>query len=177
MLSILSKDGSFRTTYSKYHLSVILWHRFWTIFYIAYVFSYLFVPSCPARTHVQLSDQSRAVPAQWEWPVQWTTLSIRLHLSAPTGRALSHVSLWRSVHAVKQPDGHREHLRAGSASSFQRCRVGQEHPILSRPTAHGSGKISRDQQALVIRINQITSWLQWCKKHFSCNVILKIHLI
>lgn len=111
-----------------------------------------FVHSRPARTHVQLSDQSRPVPAQWERPVQWATISIWLHLSAPAGGAIPHVPLRRSVHAVEQPDGHREHLRAGSTSSLQRCRVGQEHPILSRPTAHGSGKATRDQWTLVIMI-------------------------
>lgn len=96
--------------------------------------------SCAARTHVELPDQPGTVPDQRHRPVQRPALPVRLHLSVAARRALPHVSLRGPVHAGKQPDGHWEHLRAGSPAALQRCRVGQEHPLFPWSAADGPGE-------------------------------------
>jgi len=98
--------------------------------------------SSPTRTYIQLPDQPRTVPDQRHRPVQWPALPFRLHLPPAACRALPNVSLRGSVHARKQPDGHWKYLRAGSQAALQCCWVGQEHPLLSRPSAHGSGELA-----------------------------------
>ena len=96
--------------------------------------------SCTTRTYIELSEQPGTVPDQRHRPVQRPALPVRLHFSAAARRALPHVSLRGPVHAGKQPDGHREHLRAGGQAALQRGGVGQEHPFLPWPAAHGSGE-------------------------------------
>ena len=98
-------------------------------------------PSRPAGAHVQLPDQPGAVPDQQQRPVQRAALPVRLHLPAAARRALPYVALRRPVHAGQQPHGHREHLWAGRAPAVQRRGVGQEHPLLPRPAAHGPGEL------------------------------------
>jgi len=100
----------------------------------------LFSISCSTRTHIELPEQPGPVPDQRHRPVQRPALPVRLHLPAAARRALPHVPLRGPVHAGKQPDGHREHLRAGRPAAVQRRGVGQEHSLLPRSAAHGPGE-------------------------------------
>lgn len=101
--------------------------------------SFSFYRSCAKGTDATHTASPWSVRLDKWGPSALPFLLIRIYLSSAASGAIPNVPVWKPVHAAQQHHGHREHLWTGGQDALQRGGMGQEYPVLPRPSDHRPG--------------------------------------
>lgn len=126
--------------------------------------NYFLISSCPTGSSSAIATarhprHARPVPDERRcrrdvW-IQRSLLPKFLHITAVARRAVSDIALRPDLHADQQHHGHRQHLRAGGTPPLLGRRVGPQHPVLSRPASHRSGRAATPSLVRAVRPQRI----------------------